>query len=131
MEPERHTPDNLLAVQQELIHREHIFHRPGHGSMRADFEAMLSEDFWETGASGQRYEREHALEVLERRSAERVYKNEWKTEDFYCQEIAPDNYLLTYTLHQGERMTRRATLWRRIHKGWVVVYHQGTIVETN
>lgn len=44
-------------------------------------------------------------------------------------EIAADNYLLTYTLFQGERVTRRSTIWRRTGEGWKIMYHQGTIVE--
>jgi hypothetical protein len=35
---------------------------------------------------------------------------------------------MTYTLHQLERVTRRATLWRRCSGIWKVVYHQGTLV---
>lgn len=129
MEPKRQTPKTLFRIQQELIDREPIFHRPEHGYTRADFEAMTAEDFWETGASGQRYSREYVLDLLEQRYAKGQYNDDWKAEDFYCQEIAPDNYLLTYTLHQGERVTRRATLWRRTNKGWVIVYHQGTVAE--
>jgi len=37
--------------------------------------------------------------------------------------------LLTYTLAQGARITRRATIWRRCGSDWKIVYHQGTIVE--
>ncbi|HET7650185.1 MAG TPA: DUF4440 domain-containing protein [Gammaproteobacteria bacterium] len=129
MEPKRRTPDHLLDIQQELVAREPIFHRPEYGTSRTDFENMMAEEFWETGASGQRYSREHVLDVLEARCANGPYQDDWKSEDFHCQEVAPDNYLLTYTLHQGERVTRRATLWRRTEKGWVIVYHQGTIVQ--
>jgi hypothetical protein len=32
-------------------------------------------------------------------------------------------------LAEGERITRRATIWRRHVDGWKIVYHQGTIVE--
>lgn len=129
MQPKRGTADSLRGIQQELIAREPIFHRPEHGTSRADFEAVMADEFWETGASGQRYSRDNVLDLLEQRHADGPYEGSWETEDFYCQQIAPDNYLLTYTLHQGERVTRRATLWRRTQKSWVIVYHQGTIVE--
>jgi hypothetical protein len=38
-------------------------------------------------------------------------------------------YLLTYTLFQGERTTRRSTIWERTSDGWQAVFHQGTVVE--
>lgn len=125
---EHQTAKHLLDVQQELAAREPIFHRPEHDTTRADFEAMTAEDFWEVGASGRRYSREHVLDTLVRRNAQ-PHEDEWQTDDFYCQQVAPANYLLTYTLRQGSRVTRRATLWRRESHGWVIVYHQGTIVE--
>lgn len=124
----RQTPPELLDVQEELIRREPIFHRPELGTDREAFESMAAEEFWETGASGRRYSRKFVIDtVLERYSA--PYDDQWKADDFYCQEIAPDNYLLTYTLYQGTRVTRRATLWRKLPDRWVIVYHQGTIVE--
>ena len=128
MEPKRQTANGLLCVQQELVEREPIFHRPEHGKTRAAFEAMTAEDFWEVGASGRRYGRSYVLDTLEQRYSA-PHEDIWKAEDFYCQEIAPENYLLTYTLHQGLRITRRATLWRRTLQGWLIVYHQGTIVK--
>ena len=68
------------------------------------------------------------FEILEER-----YRNPgpdpWETRGFHCLEIAPDNYLLTYTLVQDQRVTRRSTIWRRRDGAWRIVYHQGTIVE--
>ena len=143
MQSLRRTPDHLLEIQRELADREPIFHRPEYGTTRMDFEAMTAEDFWEVGASGMRYDRSHVLDVLEERAARPRDDEHWTTEDFYCQQIAEGNYLLTYTLRQGARVTRRATLWRRQasacqpsvgqssarqSSSWVIVYHQGTIV---
>jgi len=117
--------EHLLNVEAELIQREPIFHRPEWGTTRQDFENMTAEEFWETGASGQRYSREFVIDtVLKRFSG--PYQDKWIAEGFYCQCIAPDLYLLTYTLYQGERVTRRATLWRRHGSLWQALYHQGT-----
>lgn len=127
MTPERKTPESLLSVQEQLIAREPIFHRPEFGVTRADFEAMMAEEFWETGASGQRYSKQFILDTLAARHAQ-PHDDPWHTSDFYCQQIAPDNFLLTYTLTQGERITQRMTLWRRESTRWLIVYHQGTVV---
>jgi hypothetical protein len=128
MEPDRTTDVKLLKILDELSRREPIFHRPEHGTTRADFERMTEPTFWEVGASGRRYSREYVLDVLEERYTNPT-EDLWETSDFHCQEIATDNYLLTYTLRQGARITRRSTIWRRTDEGWKIVYHQGTIVE--
>lgn len=115
-------------VLRELAAREPIFHRAEFGTTRADFETMMAPEFWEVGASGRRYSREFVLEVLERRFAE-AQEDVWETSEFACQRLAEGLYLLTYTLLQDRtRLTRRATLWRRMGERWAVVFHQGTIV---
>src|SRR5437867_5782372 len=110
MEPNLVTDPNILDVLKELVQREPIFHRPEFGSTRAHFENMTEATFWEVGASGRRYSREFVLDTLEKRYAN-PSEETWQTRDFHCLEIAGGNYLLTYTLLQGTRVTRRATIW--------------------
>jgi hypothetical protein len=64
-EPDLTTDPALFGVLEELRAREPICHRPEFGTTRADFAAQMSEDFWEVGASGRRYNREFVLETLE------------------------------------------------------------------
>lgn len=128
MEPRLVTDPKIQGVLDELVRREAIFYRPEFGTTRADFERMTESTFWEVGASGRRYSRQYVLDELERRCAN-PSGEEWRTFDFHCLELAADNYLLTYTLAQRSRITRRATIWRRTAEGWKIVYHQGTIVE--
>jgi hypothetical protein len=118
----------LKDVLDELKQWEPIFHRPEHGTRRTDFENMTMPDFWETGASGQRYSREFVLDLLEQRYTENR-PDEWETQDFHCRNLADSVYLLTYTLFQGTRKTRRASIWQKTTQGWKIVYHQGTIVQ--
>ncbi|MCZ1011796.1 DUF4440 domain-containing protein [Streptomyces lydicus] len=125
MEP---TDERLRGVLDDLVRREPLFHRTEFGTTRADFEAMTAPDFWETGASGERYSRDFVLDVLEER-----YKapptEEWETSDFRCQELGAGVYLLTYTLVLNGRRTRRATIWQQGADDWRVLYHQGTVVQ--
>lgn len=118
----------LTEILEELKRREPIFHRPELGTSRKDFEQMIVADFWETGASGRRYSRTAVLDVLEERYS-KPYHDQWTTQEFHCRQLAENVYLLTYTLFQGERKTRRATVWERTPEGWKIVYHQGTIVQ--
>ena len=120
-------PENL-SVLEELRRREPIFHRPELAGSRAELEAMTADDFWEIGASGRRYSREYVLETVAARLDEPV-EDSWRTDDFHCRELAPGVYLLTYTLLQGERRTRRATIWQRSAVGWKAVFHQGTVIQ--
>ena len=119
------SPDQIL---QELQSREPIFHRPEHGTRRADFERMTAPDFWEIGASGAIYTRTYVLDELEKRHA-RPHEDIWQTSDFRLHQLAPNLYLLHYTLLQhNTRLTRRTTLWRHTQEGWQILYHQGTLV---
>jgi hypothetical protein len=127
MEPSRATDPDIAGVLNELVAREPIFHRPELGTSRADFENMTDVDFGEVGASGRRYSREYVLDELEKRSTTAA-EDEPQADDFHCLELAENLYLLTYTLNQGTRLTRRSTIWRRSSQGWKIVFHQGTVV---
>ncbi len=128
-EPTLVTDRALLNVLEELKAREPIFHRAEFGRTRTDFENMTAPDFWETGASGRRYSREHVLSELEKRYAGE-FEDVWEASGFHCRRLSEDVYLLTYTLLQNkERLTRRATIWQNTPTGWKIIYHQGTIVQ--
>jgi len=123
------THKDLLEIREELRNREPPFHHPELGTKRDDYERMTDPEFREVEASGRRYSREHCIRTLaERYSA--PYRDDLEVSDFHCTEISEGSYLATYTLlEDGERLTRRATIWRRTSTGWKVSYHQGTIVE--
>jgi hypothetical protein len=127
MEPTLVTAPEHLPVLHELMRHEPIFHRPELGATRRDLEKMTDPAFWEVGASGRRYSRDFALDTVTARFQQQA-ADAWETRDFHCMEIAADNFLLTYTLVQGPRISRRATLWRRTSGGWTILYHQGTLV---
>ena len=120
-----------LAVLDELMQREPVFHRLELGSTRADLERMTDAEFFEVGASGRRYGRDYVLDLLEKRFAD-PGEDVWECSNFHCLELARDTYLVTYTLlQQKQRKTRRASIWRRSPLGWQVIYHQGTVVEAD
>ena len=121
------TSESDISILKTLSDREPIFHRPEYAGTLEEFDRMMIPEYWEVGASGKIYSREYILSVLKER-LENPQEDIWETEDFKCMHIAGDNYLLTYTLYQGERVTRRATIWRRTGDDWHIVYHQGTIV---
>jgi hypothetical protein len=122
------TPPELQGILTELSAREPIFHRPEFGASRADFDNLMVDDYWETGASGRRYSRAAILDELDKRFSA-PHEGVWETSGFHCRQLSADTYLLTYTLLQDNvRLTRRSTIWQRTSDGWKIVYHQGTIV---
>lgn len=130
-EPTLLTDPELADVLAELVAREPIFHRSELGTRTADFDRMMAENFWEVGASGRRYGRDHVLKELESRHSV-AHFDIWETMKFYCRRLADDVYLLTYTLVQNqERRTRRMTVWQRTLEGWKIVFHQGTIIQSD
>lgn len=109
-EPDLVTGPYLKGALDELRRCEPIFHHPKVGTTRADYQHMTAEEFWEIGASGQRYSRDYVFDVLESHRADPPDKSDWESSDFHCRGLAPDVYLPTYTLRQGERLTRRSSI---------------------
>ena len=92
-EPNTATDERLLGVLHELIKREPLCHRRELVNSRADFDREIAADFWETGASGRRYSREHVwATVRERRESSELDEFEierWELREFQVREIAP------------------------------------------
>src|ERR1700690_973281 len=106
MDPTLTPPPELQEILAELSAREPIFHRPEFGTTRADFDKLMVEEYWETGASGRRYSREAILDELDRRFSV-PHQDVWETSGFHCRQLSADTYLLTYTLLQDNiRLTR-------------------------
>lgn len=116
----------ILATLQTL---EPLIYAANDGASTAHFEQLLAPGFWEVGASGRRYSRAFVLEVLAGRQQEPV-DEAWTTGDAHLQRLAEHLYLLTYTLIQPTRRSRRASLWRFDEGHWQLVYHQGTTVQS-
>jgi hypothetical protein len=118
---------DLLPVFEELRRLEPIFHTREFGTTTADFERRMAADYFEVGASGRRYSRAFILATLAENAPEDAAAAGWECSGFGLRCLGPDTYQMTYTLRQWQRVTRRATLWRKNGEGWQILYHQGTI----
>jgi len=127
-EPSRATDPALVAVRDELAAREPVFHHPELGTSSEELDRQAAAEFEEVGASGRRYSREFVLATIHDRFARGISDDQWELGGAHCVALGPQTYLLTYDLRQGDRLTRRATIWRRTADDWEVVYHQGTLV---
>jgi hypothetical protein len=121
---------DLLPILDELRRREPIFHTPAFGLTTTEFERSTAADYWEVGASGRRYSRSFILAESERSPSHFVDAAAagWQTTDFGLRRLGPDTYLVTYTLDQAGRHTRRSTIWQRFECAWRILYHQGTLI---
>ena len=129
MEPTLTTPQALQAVLETLKALEPIYHAAHPEATPEKFAQLVAPDFWEVGASGNRYSRDFALKVLSERR-ETPPPASWRTDDWHVRELGAGIYLLTYTLYQPQRATRRMSVWQRTTQGsWQVIYHQGTVVQ--
>jgi hypothetical protein len=125
------TDPSLTSLLDELRAREPIFHRPAFAATIEDFDRLMAADYWEVGASGRRYSRVFILQMLADNPPVDAETVGWRASGFSVRRLAPETYLLTYSLRQFERLTRRSTLWQKTPDGWKILYHQGTIVSAN
>lgn len=123
------TPD---AARRHLLALEPLTHRLPPGADRAAVDALIAPAYWEVGASGAVYRRDYVIEVVTQRYATGVDPddNAWVVDDFAVRQLADGVWLATYLLLQGERSSRRSTLWERTPDGWRALYHQGTLTQS-
>jgi hypothetical protein len=115
---------NLIAYFSQ---REPIFHGPAWPRTRAELGRLVTDDFWEVGASGAVYTREQVLDSVPGSPDE--MDSSWRVDDLECRPLADDLVAVTYLLRQRQRITRRLTIWSQRDGHWRVAYHQGTIVQ--
>ncbi|MGF1611396.1 MAG: DUF4440 domain-containing protein [Kiloniellales bacterium] len=88
--------------------------------------ALLADGFVEIGRSGRLYSRQEIMAaLLEETPISR------SIEDFSARELAPTVALATYrVIRQGPEgepsQSRRSSIWRQTHRGWQMIFHQGT-----
>jgi len=126
-EPERFTPSALQVPLQTLAVLERLYHAAYPAASLEDFDRLVAPDFWEIGASGRHYSRAFARQALATRP-ETPEATHWQDRDHVLSPLGPDLFMLTYTLEQPGRRTRRMSLWRAIDAQWLVIFHQGTVV---
>ena len=117
----------LDSILKDLSAREPIFHRREFGTSKAHLERMTDDAFWEIGASGNIYQRAYVIETLLKRYENGPEPHEWLCREFSIMALAENLFLLSYTLCEPERVTRRSTIWRYTNEGWKIVFHQGTL----
>ena len=98
--------------------------------VRADahrLDQLLHEDFVEVGASGRLWQRRELIEDL----LATPLVDAITVSELAARPIAGDVILVTYRTSTPQRVVLRGSLWRRGRRGWQLVFHQGTPVESS
>lgn len=116
------------ATMEELERLEKLLLDPATRRDRTRVASLLTEDFFEFGASGRVWTRETTLELL---ATENYTPPE--VEDFACRELCNGVVLATYravrVTRDGKRAeTLRCSIWARETGAWQMCFHQGTKV---
>lgn len=123
-------PEEIVA---ELREREPVFHREPRDGGREHLESMTVADFFEIGASGRIYSREHVIDRVAGRWERDEPEADSQIEEFSVRQIGPHAFLATYTLQLSDghatRTSRRASVWTNRAERWQILYHQGTLAE--
>ena len=112
-----YTSPELPPVLEELRRREPIFHTLAFAASPAEYERATAPEYWEAGASGRRYSRDFILRELYTTPPPLADALGWQCWDHAVRRLGPDTFLITYVLRQGDRLTRRATIWEHSPEG--------------
>ncbi|MFF3403039.1 DUF4440 domain-containing protein [Streptomyces sp. NPDC002659] len=85
---------------------------------------LLDAEFFEFGASGQRWDRTTILSTTTPVPGEPV--KPIAVSDLHGTLLAPGLVQVTYVSDESGRRARRSSLWRRNPEGWRLYFHQGT-----
>ena len=113
--------DEQLVVEHELALLD-----PAVRASAERMDAFLHPEFFEFGASGNRWSRETIIELLTGESdgpPEPITATE-----LTATRLADDLIQVTYLTETGGRRARRSSLWRRAGDRWLIYFHQGTLI---
>ena len=88
--------------------------------------ALLHPDFYEFGASGRRWDRASIIASLA--STTEPGARPGVTTGMKGVQLAQDLVHLTFDTENNGRRTHRSSLWRFTDQGWLLYFHQGTLV---
>jgi len=93
---------------------------------RPELEALLHPDFSEVDPGGRRWARADLIAALTAATDRDLTPR--TAVEMQAVRVSGAAILVTYVSEQGERRSRRVSLWLRTGAGWRVYYHQSTPV---
>lgn len=91
---------------------------------RHTLDSLIADEFLEIGASGNVYNKNDILNALPSEET-----NHYVMSQFDMLGLSDNIILVTYTLSERSRRTKRASIWKLINNEWALIFHQGTIMQ--
>jgi hypothetical protein len=88
---------------------------------------VMAEDFFEYGRSGRSYDREQILDTPAQEIPAMIPLPEFKAR-LISPNVAQVTYISVLTYPDGEERGRRSSIWSRSSEGWILRFHQGTVL---
>ncbi len=119
-----------MKIQELLAELETSLLCPEVRSSKEKLGRLLSDDFFEIGASGRTYGKNEVLNKLQS-----VPLGKTQATDFRFRELAPGLIQVIYTLrcetdNKETRDTIRSSIWQLMNNEWQMLFHQGTVAES-
>jgi len=115
---------NLLVDLERNLHRKSI------RRSKEKLNELLHDDFEEIGASGRTYNKDQIIEELQNEMPFTINASDFELRIF-SEDIAQLKYKTKNTARNNlMRTTLRSSIWKNEGSKWKMVFHQGTIIQT-
>ena len=85
---------------------------------------LIADDFEEVGKSGRRFSKQDIIRDLQQEQA-----IEFSAHSFAFVSLGDDCVLVKYQTTMNNQTANRCSIWVKRNDRWVVLYHQGTLVD--
>ncbi len=114
-----------------LVDLERSLHRKSIRRSKEKLNELLHDDFEEVGASGRAYNKDQIIEELLNEMPFTINASDFELRMF-SEDIAQLKYKTKNTARNNlMRTTLRSSIWKNEGSRWKMVFHQGTVVQTD
>ena len=113
-----------------LVDLERVLHRKSTRRSKEKLNELLHDDFEEIGASGRTYNKDQIIEELLNEMPFIINASDFELRIF-SEDIAQLKYKTKSTARNNlMHTTLRSSIWKNEDSKWKMVFHQGTVIQT-
>ena len=119
------------ALLDLLVDLERELHKKSTRRSKEKLDGLLHDDFKEIGALGRVYDKAQIIEELQNEIPFTIDASDFELRMF-SEDIAQLKYKTRKTVSSGGlRTTLRTSVWKNENSNWKLLFHQGTVVQTD